>query len=76
MRSAFDDDLYSRKPENIDAWDVETSDFVITTDPSQEINEKVYEQIENKISELINNAVTFAISESLKGAIKVNGHRA
>ena len=77
MRSAFDDDLYNRKPEDINAWDVdvETSDFVITTDPSQEINEKVYEQIENKISELINNAVTFAISQSLKGAIKVNGHR-
>jgi two-component sensor histidine kinase len=57
----------------LDVWgvDVATSDFVVSTDPGVEINEKVYEQIEEKISELINNAVTYAISQSLKGAINI-----
>ena len=55
--------------------DVETSDFIIRSDPRQEINDAVYEQIEEKISELINNAVTYALSRSLKDTIKLNTNR-
>ena len=55
--------------------DVETSDFIIHSDPRQEINDAVYEQIEEKISELINNAVTYALSRSLKDTIKLNTNR-
>jgi len=41
LRSAFDDDIYNRKPEDIDVWDVdvETSDFIVRSDPGQEIND-------------------------------------
>ena len=52
-----------------------TFDFIIRSDPRQEINDAVYEQIEDKISELINNAVTYALSRSLKDTIKLNTNR-
>ena len=54
---------------------METSDFIIRSDPRQEINDAVYEQIEDKINELINNAVTYSLSRSLKDTIKLNKHR-
>ena len=54
---------------------METSDFIIRSDPRQEIDDAVYEQIEDKINELINNAVTYSLSRSLKDTIKLNKHR-
>jgi hypothetical protein len=63
----------NRKPEDIDAWgyDVETSDFTVTGDPGSEISDKVYEELEIKINELISGAVSYAIENSLKGAIDI-----
>ena len=54
---------------------METSDFIIRSDPREEINDAVYEQIEDKINELINNAVTYSLSRSLKDTIKLKKHR-
>ncbi len=73
LQSAFDEDYLNRRQDDLDVWDVDvsTSDFVVSTEPGVEINERVYEQIEDKISELINNAVTYAISQSLRGAINI-----
>lgn len=38
LTGAFDDDIYNRKPEDIDVWDVESANFVVTSDPAAEIS--------------------------------------
>jgi two-component sensor histidine kinase len=63
----------NRKPEDLDVWgyDVDTSDFIVRGDPETEISDKVYEELELKINELISGAVSYAIQNSLKGAIDI-----
>lgn len=74
LQRAFDDDLYNRKADDLDVWgvNVETSDFVVRSDPGAEINDRVLDEIETAISDLISNAVTYAIQNSLKGCININ----
>jgi len=69
--------MLNRKPEDLDIWgyDVETSDFVVKGNPGTEISAQVYDELEAKISELISGAVSYAINNSLKGAIDVRHGR-
>ena len=49
-----------------------SGNFSISMNPDQEINERVYAEIERQINELISNALSYAISEGIRDSIQIS----